>query len=444
VQGQQPTFVEERKSMGVHDVEMTTQEKAKALETAREVAREFERVGAESDAKNEFPMELVSIYKDSGLVGIAVPKQYGGGGADILTLSLISRELAKGDPACSLAFNMHQTMVGIFRGLLPDDAKEVWFPKIAGENKIVCGPFSEERAGLMGLADTTAVPNADGDLVINGKKVWATLCEAADIVSFNATLTDDDGVLPEDFLQHAGAESVLIIEKDIPGVEIIKTWDSLGMRATGTHSIAFDDAVVPRSSVVGNFRGGLFGQFEWAAMTFSGVYLGLIDKAYEESKTTLRKKTLGKTMDSADAQLKAVGYVQTGLGRMKVVQEQTSRVLESTCNQLIEGRDAGMDVMSRLGWLDVCKVVATENAIDIVDQGMRLVGGQTFRRGHVLERLYRDARSGPFHPLTTDQTYDLLGRIELGLTEAPATDAPDAEKAPSPNGATATKEAAAA
>jgi alkylation response protein AidB-like acyl-CoA dehydrogenase len=428
--------------MGVHDVEMTAQEKEQALETAREVAREFERVGADSDAKNEFPMELVQIYKDSGLVGIAVPKEYGGGGADILTLSLISRELAKGDPACSLAFNMHQTMVGIFRGLIHDEARELWFPKIAGENKIVCGPFSEERAGLIGLADTSAAPNADGDLVVNGKKVWATLCEAADIVSFNATLTDENGVLPDDFLQHAGAESVLIIEKDTPGVEIIKTWDSMGMRATGTHTISFEDAVVPRSAVVGNFRGGLFGQFEWAAMTFSGVYLGLIDKAYEESKTTLRKKTLGKTMDSADAQLKAVGYVQTGLGRMKVVQEQTSRVLESTCNQLIEGRDEGMDVMSRVGWLDVCKVVTTENAIDVVDQGMRLVGGQTFRRGHVLERLYRDARSGPFHPLTTDQTYDLLGRIELGLTEQPA-DASDANGAAS-NGSAASKEAAAA
>jgi alkylation response protein AidB-like acyl-CoA dehydrogenase len=79
--------------------------------------------------------------------------------------------------------------------------------------------------------------------------------------------------------------------------------------------------------------------------------------------------------------------------------------------------------MSRVGWLDVVKVTVTESAIDVADQGMRLVGGPSFRRGHVLERLYRDARSGPYHPLTTDQTYDLLGRIELGLLEQPGGEA---------------------
>ena len=67
----------------------------------------------------------------------------------------------------------------------------------------------------------------------------------------------------------------------------------------------------------------------------------------------------------------------------------------------------------RLGWLEIPKVVATENAIRVVDIGMRLVGGGAFRRGNALEKLYRDARSGPFHPLTTDQLMQHLGRAEL-------------------------------
>ncbi|MCW3063167.1 MAG: acyl-CoA dehydrogenase protein [Solirubrobacterales bacterium] len=412
--------------MGKHDVEMTRQEQEAAIDVARELAVEFDRVGKDADAKNSFPHELVPLYKQSGLAGIAVPKEYGGGGADILTLARISRVLAKGDPASSLAFNMHQTMVGILRGLMSDDAKATWLPQVASDNKLICGPFSEERAGLIGLADTTATPTADGGWTIDGRKVWATLCEAADIISFNATVTDDDGLLPDDFMDHAASEGVFVISADLPGLRIDRTWDAMGMRATGTHSLVFDGVRANHEALVGNFRGGLFGEFEWAAMTFSGVYLGLIDKVYENTREILRKKSLGRTAEAANTALKNLGYIQSGLGRMLVEREKCERVLEATCQQLVEGRDAGMDVMSRVGWLDVCKVTITESAIDIADLGMRLVGGQSFRRGHVLERLYRDARSGPFHPLTTEQTYDLLGRIELGLMEAPAEDAEQA------------------
>jgi len=405
--------------MAKHTIEMTPQEREKAIETARDLSREFDRVGPGCDERNEFCHELVPLYKQSGLVGIAIPKEYGGGGADIGTLSQISRELAKGDPSCALAFNMHQTMVGIFRGLISDEAKAHWFPKIAEENQIVCGPFSEERAGMMGLADTTASPTSTGGWAINGSKTWATLCMAADIIAFNASVVDEDGVLPKDHLAHLASESVFIMAMDDPGISIKETWDTLGMRATGTHTVVFDDAEAPHDALVGSFRGGLFGEFEWAALTFSGVYLGLAEKGFEADAATLRKKTLGATMEGSDVALKGVGYVQSGVGRMKAVNEASARVLDATAQMLIDGKFDDMDVMARLANIDVVKIVTTENAIDVIDQGMRLVGGQTFRRGHVLERLYRDARSGPFHPLTTDQEHDLLGRIELGLMESP-------------------------
>ena len=74
--------------------------------------------------------------------------------------------------------------------------------------------------------------------------------------------------------------------------------------------------------------------------------------------------------------------------------------------------------------LEVPKVTATENAITLTQSAGRLVGGMSYRRGHILERLYRDARSGPFHPLTTDQTLEYIGRAELGLFDpAPADEA---------------------
>jgi alkylation response protein AidB-like acyl-CoA dehydrogenase len=402
--------------MGKHDVEMSPAEQKNAVDIARDLAQEFDKVGAEADAANQFPQCLVPLFKDSGLCGLVVPKRYGGMGADIWTAAQVSRELAKGDPSCALAFNMHTTMVGIFRGLLPEDRQAQWFPQIAQQQKIVCGPFSEERAGLTGLADTTAAPVEGGGFTINGKKTWATLSQAADIISFNACVTEDaDGLLPADFQKHIAQEGVFVLPMDTPGIRVVETWDTLGMRATGTQTVVFDDVIAPADALCGNFRGGLFAEFEWAVMTFSGVYQGLIEKAYEETANILRKKSLGATAEGADVALRGLGYVQCGLGRMLVEKEAGARLLEMSCRQLIEGCDVGWDPVARVALLDVAKLVITESASRVVSDGMRLVGGSSFRRGHLLERLYRDARSGPFHPLTTDQIYDYLGRWELGL-----------------------------
>ena len=406
--------------MGKHDVQTTEAERAELVARARELAKEFAAAGAAADESNRFPTELVPLYKAAGFATLAVPKEYGGSGADIWTTSLVSKELAKGDPAIALAFNMHQTMVGIFRGLLDEPSRERVFGQIVAEQKLVSGPFSEDRAGLSGLADTVAVPDGKGGWLVSGKKSWATLIEGADLVAFNATVTDESGELPEDFQEHAARESVFVIPADSPGLSIVRTWDTLGMRATGTQTLVFDRVPVPAEAYGGNFREGLFGQFEWASLSFASVYQGLAEKAYEATREVLRKKSLGATQEGKDVALKGIGFVQYNLGRLKVEVEAAARTLETTARILIDGRDAEWSPIVRTAMLDVAKVTSTETAIRVTDGALRLIGGQAFRRGHLLERLYRDSRGGPFHPLTTDQAYDLVGRFELGLFDQPA------------------------
>src|SRR5262245_28156619 len=97
---------------------MTPAEQSDVLATARLLAKEFAELGPTADTENRFPVEIVPRYKDSGLPLLAVPKEYGGLGGDIWTVAQVSRELAKGDPALALAFNMHQIMVGNLRGIL--------------------------------------------------------------------------------------------------------------------------------------------------------------------------------------------------------------------------------------------------------------------------------------------------------------------------------------
>lgn len=408
--------------MGKHRIDMTEAEREDAIAVARALAADFDRVGPGCDERNEFCFELVEPFRESGLVEIAVPKQYGGGGADIWTVAQISRELAKGDPACALAFNMHQTMVGVFRGLLSDEAKERWFTRIAAERLIVCGPFSEERAGFMGLSDTTAARATDGTWMIDGSKTWATLSQAADLIAFNATVATEPHVLPRGHDARREAESVFIVDMRTPGISIKETWDTLGMRATGTQTVVFDGVRAPGDAEVGDFRGGLMDEFEWAALSFTGCYVGLQEKAYAHARDTLRRKSLGAVMESPDQALRDLGHVQWGLGEMRHKCHVSALVLDATAQLLFDGRDEGLSTLERVALVDAAKVQATEHAIEVCDRGMRLIGGSTFRRGSTLERLYRDARSGPFHPLTTDQEFNLLGQLDLGLVDGP--DAP--------------------
>jgi len=401
--------------MGKHDETLSPEERAAVLADARELAQAFAAVGAQADADNRFPVELVPLYKRSGLPALAVPRELGGRGADVWTVTLVSRELAKGDPAAALAFNMHQTMVGILRGLLDPPAQARTFARVVEEQAILCGAFSEDRAGLDGLADTVAVPDGRGGWRIRGRKTWATLCQGADLVAFNATVTEPDGSLPEDHRQHATREAVFVLSMDEPGIAIRETWDTMGMRATGTHTIVFDDVAAPAASRGGGFRDGLFAQFEWASLPFAGVYQGLAEKACDACRDILRTTSLGPTVAARDVHLRDIGYVQHGLGRMLLRTEASARALETTARILEEGRDADWEPDARTAWLDVGKVTATETAVEVTDAALRLVGGRAYRRGHVLERLYRDARAGPFHPLTTDQAYDRLGRAALGL-----------------------------
>jgi alkylation response protein AidB-like acyl-CoA dehydrogenase len=401
----------------VHTVEMSKQEQEQVIENARELAAHFAELGPAADRDNTFCYESAQLFKDSGLGGLPVPKEYGGLGGDIWTTSRVATELARGDGGIALSYNMHYIMVGIMLGLLTEEQKKKWLPRIAGGD-ILCGTFSEER-GFGGLADTRAVPQPGGGWKLYGKKTWGTLSEVSDIWSGSATITDTDGNLPEDFEERVSRESNFIADfncGNVPGVTIEKTWNALGMRATGTHTIHFDGFFIPEDGYCGEMRGGILANLEWASLTFASVYLGVALHTYDETKAILLKKNLGPTFAAsvgADIAVRDLGYIQDGLGWMKVKNETARRVLHSTCQQLLDGDDDTWAPEIRVPLIGIAKVFATENCLDVVRKAMHLVGGSSYRKGHPLERLYRDAAAGPFQPLTEEQTYMYIGGVEL-------------------------------
>lgn len=401
---------------GQHQIGITLDERRELVARARKLAEKFAEYGPKADEENRFPVELVPYYKESGLASLIVPKKYGGHGADLWTVTLVEKELASyGDPAITLAFNMHHVMVGIFLNLLEEDARARLFKDVVENNALISGPFSEERAGFSTIADTVAVPDGNGGWHVSGKKNWATFIEGADIVTFNATITDADGTLPTDYKEHAARESIFIIPTSAPGISIERTWNTFSMRASGTQTAAFDKVPVPADAYGGPFRTGLIGEMEWVVFAFSGVYLGIADRAIRLSRESIVKKKLGHTVSGENLSVKDVGYVQYQLGQALVELEIAERTLRGTAITLTEEGDAEWSVAERPAKLSIAKIAATEAAIKVTDIAMRLAGGGAIRRGPALERAFRDARAGIYHPLSNDATFETLGKAQLGL-----------------------------
>ncbi|RJS46723.1 acyl-CoA dehydrogenase family protein [Nocardioides cavernaquae] len=392
---------------------------------AQELSQFFREIGPKYDIENTFAYPSIEAFKKSGLGALPVPKQYGGMGGDLLATSKVVSELSKGDSAITLAYNMHYIMVGITMGLMSETQNKYWLGRVA-DGDIMFGPFSEQRAGFSGLADMKAIPQEGGGWKLYGKKVWGTLCEAADIVTTNATITDADGNLPENFEERVSAESFFIGEFNVDengqgdGISIVKTWDALGMHATGTQTVIFDGYYVPEDGFICEWRTGAFGVLEWASLMFASIYLGMQDRILEEARAVLSKKTLGAVFGAvvaADVKVAGVGHIIDGVGDMASRYELSRRVLYRTCEEVSGGYDDNWPIELRFPYIGLAKTFIAENVMHMSRHAMSLVGGQSFKKGAIFERLYRDSAASMFQPLNSDQSRTYIGEVLLAPEE---------------------------
>jgi alkylation response protein AidB-like acyl-CoA dehydrogenase len=404
---------------------MTDTELDEVLAKAAELSNYFREIGPKYDEANTFAYPSIQAFKDSGLGALQIPKDLGGLGGDLLTTSKVVSELSKGDSAITLAYNMHYIMVGIAGSLMSETQNKYWLSRVA-DGEIMFGPFSEQRAGFSGLADMKAIPQPGGGWKLYGKKTWGTLCEAADIITTNATITDTDGNLPTDFQERVNAESFFIGEFKFDengqgdGFRIEKTWNALGMHATGTQTIHFDGYYVPEDGFICEWRTGAFGVLEWASLMFASIYYGMQLRILEESRAVLSKKTLGATFGAIvaeDTKVSGVGHIIDGVGDMATRVELSRRVLHQTCRDVIEGKDDDWPIELRFPYIGLAKTFIAENVMHMSRHAMSLVGGSSFRRGTIFERLYRDSAASMFQPLNSDQTKTYIGEVLLAPDE---------------------------
>jgi alkylation response protein AidB-like acyl-CoA dehydrogenase len=307
--------------------------------------------------------------------------------------------LGAGNGATALVFNMHASVTGAL-AQTPDalvramGVPESYFAArdrmlTAARDGALYGVATSERgAGSRLSALTTAYTPVDGGYRIQGAKTFVSGAgfAAAYLVAARAR----DGRVSY-FLVPAG-----------PGVTVEETWDSLGMRATGSHDVHLD-VTVPADALLGGIEGLtlLLAQVmpQWLVASYAAVYVGVAQAAIDAAVAHVRERGLARL----PAVRARIGRADAAVAAARLV------VLEAA------GRvDAAAGDPATNRWVWRAKLLAGETAMDVAASMLEAAGTSASRRGHPLERLFRDARCGSLQPATSDVCADWLGLATLG------------------------------
>ena len=364
----------------------------------------FAKRAAGYDRDASFPYENFDDLASAGFLTLCIPERFGGLGADFATYALVSEELGRHCGSTALTFNMH-TATCLLTGpiadalrLGPDDRalldekRAAMFADICENSTIHAQPFSEglSAGATTGIA-TTATP-VDGGYRVSGRKIFASLSEAAGMHNIIAVVPGDERV------------RFMGVPGNAEGLSIVGEWDPLGMRGTISKTLIFDDVFVPESNEW--LPPGMFDQmaaeFPYFYMTLSFSYLGIMQATIDFTRDYLRGD--GTSSARAEHPQKQALWAQMNL-RHQQAQALTYRVLEEA------GACPTAEQVHR-AW--AAMVTTMEGAPDIASMAIRACGGRSLLRPQSLERIFRDARCGAtMLPWSVEVCLDRLGQYAL-------------------------------
>ncbi len=367
------------------DLANPSEEHQMLREMIRDFVQEFvEPQAHEYDKKEQFNIELFRELGDLGLLGITVPEEYGGAGLDAVAATIAHEELSYSDAGFALAYLAHSMLfVNNLAYNGSEEQKTRILPKVCSGEWIGAMAMSEPDAGtdVLGLS-TTAEKNADGDWVLNGRKMWITNgCiddqgTPADIVWVYArTGYDEKGRVKL---------STFLVEKDMPGFNVgQKIFDKTGMRASNTAELVFDDCVVPAGNLVGEEGGSLLhmmGNLEIERLTLAGMSVGIARRClHEMNKYASEREAFG-------VQIRSFGQMQRHIGESWAKYRAMRAYVYDTANNIQLGK-SGQRLDS-----DGVKLFATTAAKEIADAAIQVMGGYGYVAEYHVERLWRDSK----------------------------------------------------
>ncbi|MGE4358115.1 MAG: acyl-CoA dehydrogenase family protein [Candidatus Omnitrophota bacterium] len=354
---------------------LLTEEQVMIRDLARKIAEEKIRpVAAKYDETEEFPWEIMKILAQSDLFGVYIPEEYGGLGGGVLELALVTEELSR---ACGgIAVCFAATGLGTYPIILfgNEEQKKKYLPDIAKGKKLAAFALTEASAGSDASAIQTTAEKKGDYYILNGTKQWITNGGEAEVYTVIAMTDRTKG---------ARGATAFVVEKGMEGFSFGKKEKKMGIRASATRELVFNNCKVPKENVLGREGMG----FIVAMRTFDmsrpgvaaqavGIAQGALDLTIEYAK---QRKQFGQAISSFQG-------IQFMLAEMATSIEAARALIYAVCRAIDSGEKdiAKESAMAKLFASDVCMKVTTDC--------VQIFGGYGYMRDYPIEKYMRDAK----------------------------------------------------
>jgi alkylation response protein AidB-like acyl-CoA dehydrogenase len=365
----------------------------------------FSKRVAAYDRDNRFFTEDFEDLRKSGYLTMSVPKELGGQGASLADVCKRQRRLAYHAPATALGINMHVYWVGVAADLWRSGDKSMeWVLREAAAGEVFAAGHSERGNDIPLLLSTAKAERVDGGFKFTGHKMFGSLAPVWTRYGLHGLWAEAEGG-PK--VVHA------FLPRDSKGYRIVETWDTMGMRATRSDDVMLEGAFVPDKYVVRTLPAGAADQFvvavfAWALMGFANVYLGVAQRAVDLAVAAVK----GKRSMAVSRTMAYHPEVQHAIAGMALALDPIAPHLDHVAREWSDGVDHGATWPSRIV---SAKHHSVEACWKIVDTAMEVSGGAGMFRGSELERLFRDARCGRFHPANSMLVHEIVAKTALGI-----------------------------
>ena len=352
---------------------------------AQRLAREVKDLSVRLDREAKFPREILHLWGQEGMFGLALPREYGGQGLDSVAYALAQMELAQACPASALILHVSHTLFGGSVAQFGTPAqKEAWLPEVARGEVLACFALTEPEAGSDPAGMKSAARREQDCWVLTGGKNFVTSGGEARF-ALVAAVTDPG----------QGAKGISAFVVDIPATPEI-TWGSreekLGLRAAASVSLFFDEAHLPESSLLGELHKGLtvaLSALDAARVGSAAIAVGLGRAALAEALAYAKKR---QQFGQAVAHFQAI---QWKLADMATDLEAASLLTLKAAwlkDQNLPYRNAAA----------MAKKFATDAAMAAATEGVQIMGGYGYLTEYPMERYFRDAKAGQIYEGTNE------------------------------------------
>jgi alkylation response protein AidB-like acyl-CoA dehydrogenase len=373
------------------------------LDRAHALAAEFAARAALHDRDASFPFENFKRLSEAGLLALTVPTALGGSGAGAFDAARIIGIFGKADPSTALVLSMHYIQHLVMArstrwpGRLARKLARESVEGVALINALRVEPDlgSPARGGL----PATVARKTETGWRLSGRKIYST---GAPILKWYAVWAKTD--------EAETRVGLFLVPAGLPGTRIVETWDHLGLRASGSHDVIFEDAVFPLDHEIDVRKPEQWRVPDFTQSTVHAIFVAAIyDGVARAARDWLVGFLNNRVPSNLGASLATLPRVQEAVGGIEARLAVNARLIDSFAGDFDDG------VLLSASESNIVKLTVTNNSIAVVEDALSLTSNHGLSRANPLERHYRDVLCGRVHTPQDDATRVNAGRLALGL-----------------------------